>query len=369
MDPLYAALARLDAFAAVPEEALRASLPLWRVVNVKPGKVLWKQGRAADEIGLVHLGELDVVVHGTAISTVGPGTMIGEAAIFVSGASRRASLRASRPTQVLTLPSTALRQLDAAGSPLYDAILWHAIRTTASRCRALDLEISRIRKSNFAVRPPPEPTGFLARLWQRVRGPEPHAVALAPLAELFARHPALAHADPAIHARLAAAFVARPFRGGEVICRHGEVEDRVYVLAAGRADVLRIVEGSGNALLVARFEAGTIFGVHAFVEGGQRTASIVATEDGWVYAMDRATFDGLPADARRRWMEAILAVLVGQGQAASEALEAAIQVFTGRDPALMVSGAQPGVEGAWGALQGLRPGDPVPRLGAGKRGR
>lgn len=359
MEHLYAALARFDAFAAVPPEALRASLPHWRVLAVKPDRVLWKQGRPADELSLVHTGELEVVLDGTVIGKVGVGEMIGEMAIFLSGAVRMASLRASRATQVLALSSAALQQLRAAESPVYDALLRHALVTAANRCRNLDREIAQVRQGNFAAPPAREQASFLSRLWSRVRKPDPHATACAPLGELLALHPVLAHASESVRAALVAAFVARPFRRGDVMCRQDEQDDKVYVLAAGKADVLRELEASGAALLLSRFEPGTIFGVHTFAEGVPRTASVVATEDGWLYTMDRAAFLLLPREPRTVWIEAMVAVLAGQCHAAGQALQTAIHAFATRHPAMLPSQIDVPVEDAWGALQGLRPGDAV----------
>ncbi|MCY1058619.1 cyclic nucleotide-binding domain-containing protein [Nannocystis sp. SCPEA4] len=367
MEALFAALARIQAFAGVPEEELRASLPQWRVLSLKDERLLWKQGRPADELALVHAGSLDVIVNGTVIGKVGVGELIGETAIFLSGAVRMATLRASRPTQVLALPSAALQQLRAAGSPVYDALLRHALVTAAGRCRELDRQIAQVRQGNFAVPLAPEKAGFFSRLWQRVRQPPVTAIACPPLEELLAQHPVLAHSSEAVRAALVAAFTPRPFRRGDVVCRQGAEDDQVYVLAAGKADVMREIEASGSALLLARFEPGTIFGVFAFASGGPRTASIVATEDGWAYAMDGAAYRALAPEAQTLWMEAMLAVLLGQCRAADLALHAAIHAFATQHPALLPSMSDvPNVAGAWGALEGLRPGDDVMRVRAGK---
>lgn len=373
VEALLAALARFQAFADVPPEALRASLPHWRVLSLKEERLLWKQGRPADELAFVHAGGLEVILDGTEIGTVGVGEMVGETAIFLSGAVRMASLRASRATQVLALGSAALQQLRAEGSPVYDALLRHALLTASTRCRNLDRQIAQVRQGNFAVPETQEQAGFLARLWQRVRRPDPHTATCAPIDELLRQNPGLSHASAPVLAALAAAFVARPFRRGEVISRQGEQDDRIFILAGGKADLLRAIEASGAALLLSRFEPGTLFGVHAFAERGPRTASVVATEDGWIYVMDRATHDALPGEAKTVWMEAMLAVLLGQCRDASHALQSAIRAFATQHPALLPSMAErPRVESAWAALEGLRPGAVVARVGparpSGKKG-
>jgi CRP-like cAMP-binding protein len=362
MDALVLALSRFEIFRGVAPEALAASAPLWRVVLLKKGAVLWKQGRAADSLGLIQSGGLEVVVDGTVIAKAGVGEMIGETALFIRGAKRMASMLAPAMTQVLVLSTAGLHELRAQASPVYTAILHHALLTNVRRGHALDRQIAQVRQGNFTVPPPQEPAGLLSRLWQRVRQPQPELTACPPIEGLLLEHPALANSTPELRAPLIAAFKAQSFRRGEVIGRQGERDPRVFLLAAGTADVLRTIEDRGAALLLGRFEPGSIFGVNAFVESTERTASIVATSDGWIYALTRDAFEALPPEVRLVWMEVMLAVMVGQCQTAGRALQTAIHMFATKHEDLKASTIKPPVEGAWAALEGLQPGDSIAHM-------
>jgi CRP-like cAMP-binding protein len=358
VDPLFAALARFEAFAGVPPDALRASLPLWRTAQLRTRRILWKQGRPADSLALVHSGQLDVMVNGTVIDHVKAPAMVGEAAIFITGSQRIASLVAAETTVVIVLMSAGLRELRTRESPLYNAILDHAIVSTLRRCHQLDRQVAQFRQGNFAAPPAREQDHFISRLWNRIRPPpEPDRAGCPPLDGLLARQPALAD-QPKARAALASAFTVQHFRKGETIAREGDVDTRAFVLAAGRIDALRVVEDRGAALLLARFEPGSVFGVQALIESGPRTASMVATTDGWVYHIDQAAHRALPAEVRTAWLEAILAVLTAQCQTAGLALQSALVAFATRNEEAMPSMIiNPKLDSALGSLEGMNSSD------------
>ncbi len=357
-EPLFVALSRFEGFRGVSPDALRASLPLWSIIQLKTERILWRQGRPADSLAIVHSGGLSVIVNGTVLDRVPAGEMVGEAAIFITGSQRRASLSADEPTVVLSLSSGGLRQLRAQHSPLYAAILDHALVVTLRRIHQLDRQIAQFRQGNFAAPPAREQDHFLSRLWSRLRPPpEPDPAGCPPLDPLLARQSALA-GHPEARAALASSFQARPFRRGESIARQGDVDLRAFVLAAGNLDALRTIEERGAALLLARFEPGTIFGVQALIDGGPRAASIVATTDGWLYHIDQATSRGLAPEVRTVWMEAMLAVLTAQCAAASFTVQAALGAFATRhDDAMPSMVIAPQLNSALGSLEGLNPGD------------
>jgi hypothetical protein len=71
---------------------------------------------------------------------------------------------------------------------------------------------------------------------------------------------------------------------GRVVIRQRDAGDCVYVIDAGRYDV--IVDGH----LVNTLERGDIFGEIALIADVPRTATVAAVEDGRLLAIDRATF-------------------------------------------------------------------------------
>ncbi len=362
-DPLFVALSRFEGFRTVPPEALRASLTLWHITQLKTDRILWRQGRPADSLAIVHSGSLAVIVNGTVLEHVAAGAMVGEAAIFITGSQRMASLSADEPTIVISLSSGGLRQLRTQSSPLYTAILEHALLATLRRIHQLERQIGQLRQGNFAAPPAREQDHFLSRLWHRLRPPpEPDPSGCPPLDALLARQPALA-SHPEARAALAPSFQVQYFRRGESIAREGDVDLRAFVLAAGRLDAMRTVEERGAALLLARFEPGTIFGVQALIDGSSRAASIIATTDGWLYSIDQTAYRGLAPEVRTAWMEAMLAVLTAQCATASLAVQGALVAFATRhDEAMPSMIMNPKLDSALGSLEGLSPGDSMVEL-------
>lgn len=328
-DPLVNVLERLEPFKALAPGVLQASQPLWKRQQLKSGRMLWKQGRPADSIAVIASGSLDVMVNGTTIYQIDAPAMIGETALFFTGAQRISSISAATPTVVFTLGAVELRGLRAADSPLYAAILDQALVSTVRRARELDREIAMVHQGNFAVPPPREETTLLTRLWQRLRpAPAPEPTSCPPLAELLINRPLLA-GQPEVREALVSAFTPQSFRKGDLLARRGEPRgSKAFILAAGRVDALQTVEDNGAALLIGRFEAGTIFGVQALLAAGPRPVSLVATEDGWAYVMDKATHDRLAPAIRTAWLEEILAVLTDQCQSASELLQTSVGAFS-----------------------------------------
>lgn len=324
MDALLVALSRSVALRQVPERVLRASLPLWSVVDLRPGVLLWKQGRPADSLGIVIAGELDVVVDGTVIGQVEADEMIGEGAIFQREAARIASLRAGQRTQVVVLWSAGLRQLRGEHGPLYAAIVQHALQTAVHRGRALERRLVEVREANFVPPESPGSSGLLAKLWTLLR-PEPDPAGCPSLAPLLVGRPPLAQAAEAEREAVLRAFVPLSFRAGELLAREGEVDERVLVLATGAADCLR-----GQHELLGHLRPGTIVGVDGFAAGVPATASVVASDDGWVHALTREAFERLPASARSLAQELALAAALERCHAAAHALQGAIAMFAAR---------------------------------------
>jgi CRP-like cAMP-binding protein len=321
VDALLVALSKSVALREVPEAALCASLPLWSAVDLRPGMMLWRQGRPADALGLVQSGELEVVVDGTVIGRVGAGEMIGVGAIFQREATRIASLRADQRTRVLVLWSAGLRLLRGEQGPLYAAILRHALRVTVRRGRALERRLVQVREDNFvAPEEMPESSGLLARLWTLLRaGPDPSDCP--PLGPLLARRPPLSQVTESERAALLRAFTGQPFRAGDLLVREGEVDGRMLVLTAGAADVVR---AHPRHEWLGHLEPGAIVGVDGFA-GEAATTSIVATGDGWAHAIDRSACEQLPLA-----QELALAAALDRCHAAAHALQAAIAMFAAR---------------------------------------
>jgi uncharacterized protein YhbP (UPF0306 family) len=83
--------------------------------RAEPGEVVVRAGGPADKFFVVVEGEVEVVREGEgdqAVETVGPGHVIGESAIM-RGAARSATMRATKPTTLMSLDRQAFRTLVA----------------------------------------------------------------------------------------------------------------------------------------------------------------------------------------------------------------------------------------------------------------
>lgn len=76
---------------------------------------------------------------------------------------------------------------------------------------------------------------------------------------------------------------------GETLVRQGEEADSLYIVVTGRFDV-RI---AGRDEVVAEIGPGSPIGEIAFLAGGPRTATVIASRDSLVLKLGRSEFDGL----------------------------------------------------------------------------
>lgn len=95
----------------------------------------------------------------------------------------------------------------------------------------------------------------------------------------------------ALHAVAAAMKPVEQARG-EFVIRTGEAADRVYVVVAGRLEVIRNFE-DGRAEPVAEMVPGDVLGEIALVRGGPRTRSIRCATRSILLALDKADFERL----------------------------------------------------------------------------
>ena len=86
----------------------------------------------------------------------------------------------------------------------------------------------------------------------------------------------------------------RALVAGDVLVRHGEGVDAVFVVISGGLDAL--TPGSRGQSLVGHVDAGQVVGEVAAVAGGNRTATLVATEPTEVAVIERAGFEAWLAE-------------------------------------------------------------------------
>lgn len=143
---------------------------------------------------------------------------------------------------------------------------------------------------------------------------------------------AFAALGPEARAALEAAARLVPIRGGELLVRHGEPADTLYIVATGR---FHVVLPGGR--VVAEIEAGEPIGELAFFAGGTRTADVRAGRDSTVFALTRESWLRI-TDAHRSIADGILAE-IARRLARTTTQSAAMPARPGRVLALLPAGA------------------------------
>jgi MFS family permease len=110
-----------------------------------------------------------------------------------------------------------------------------------------------------------------------------HAIAPAEEQELIERVPMFGPLSLAVKERLAAGLSSVSVAAGEVVINAGDVGDRFYIVGGGE---LEIDAGSRPAVAV----ANDYFGEIALLRDLPRTATVAATRDSRLFALNRATF-------------------------------------------------------------------------------
>jgi CRP-like cAMP-binding protein len=83
----------------------------------------------------------------------------------------------------------------------------------------------------------------------------------------------------------------RRFAAGDAVVRQGDAAHTLFLITRGVIAV-HVGEGPGDRR-VASFSAGTMVGGMAFIDGGPRSATLVAEGDVECAALERAEFEGL----------------------------------------------------------------------------
>jgi CRP/FNR family transcriptional regulator, cyclic AMP receptor protein len=85
---------------------------------------------------------------------------------------------------------------------------------------------------------------------------------------------------------LAARTVRTAFSRGKELLVQGEIGDRLLILVEGTARVV-LMTANGREIVLAYAEPGAVLGEIALLDGGERTASVIATSDGTALQLGR----------------------------------------------------------------------------------
>lgn len=129
-------LSTLSFFAGFDRHALDKIAAMGEPVEVESGAVITQQGEVGREAYVVTSGEVQVLVNGHAIATVGPGSVLGEMALL-DLRPRSATLVAQTPVELMAFDAKQFRRiLDE-----MPADARAALEAQDSRFRAENLEI------------------------------------------------------------------------------------------------------------------------------------------------------------------------------------------------------------------------------------
>jgi uncharacterized membrane protein len=109
-------------------------------------------------------------------------------------------------------------------------------------------------------------------------------------AQLLAEVPFLQLLDDKDRAALAADLDVVRFPAGKVLFNYGDPGDSLYVIRSGEVEVF-FKDDTGERIVLETAKAGEVFGELSLLDGGPRTASVVATQDLEALRVDRANLD------------------------------------------------------------------------------
>ncbi len=330
MNAIADKLSSIPFFKEIALSEIEATARFWSPARLRATERLWQQGSAAHEVAVLMTGELQANYDGVEVGRVQPGELVGEVSAFIVGGRRSATVTAREDSQVLRLPSSALRTLRREGSGVYQAMLLQALQVLVRRIRQTDRQIAQITTGTVSAPARTQPS-TLKRWWRAIRPGGPKT-SCPPLENVLRRQPGLQGADDDAISTIAAAFQQQPVEENEIIFLEGEQGAAGYIVADGSVDVLRHVRGA-RAELLATLRPEDQFGMNTLVESGVRSASCVAGSAGWLYRMDAADFHRLEGEARLLWHENVLSSLATQIRNANAALRRAKQGLPVQPPA------------------------------------
>lgn len=278
LPPAFAGLAEADAL-----EAAGFLQPL----AVEAGDVVMEQGEEDFTLAFVVQGAVQLTADGVKVGAAASRDMLGEVELFAQ-IPRSCGAVASAPTHLSVLAYEHWQELCSRGNPAVYNVERAAHRRISERTRYLNEHIAEFtRGTPFSL--PPRKTGLvgsLSRLFGGSRSPTVDVAAFLQQSPLFG------WADPTQLAEIAHGFKAERFEAGSVLCKQGDVGDRVFLLAEGEVDVVVMI-GQGHAERIATLGAGQAFGDASLAQNAPRSASCVCQQDVIALTMTREKYGAL----------------------------------------------------------------------------
>ena len=110
-------------------------------LRVTTDELVFLEGEAGDWFCIVAEGEVEVSQHGVVLTTIERGGHFGELAL-ITDAVRSATVRAVRPTTLLTISREAIAWLVSHDHALATKILWGLLANLAERVKTLSTQLT-----------------------------------------------------------------------------------------------------------------------------------------------------------------------------------------------------------------------------------
>lgn len=279
------------------------------------GTTVLQAGAAGTSVLALIDGALEVRSGGVALATVHPGELVGELALF-DASPRTADVVALVPSRVLEIPRAAYEELRDTAHPVAANLERVVTVQQASRLRQMDDRIAQLSRGGpRRSRLPGQ--DFFARVTAAFgRGGRFDPIGVDGAAAWRASG-LMDDVPDQVLVELASRFAVRVCGSGHMLTTEGQPGDDLWLIEAGRVDVLVATDDDAVQVL-SEVGPGALIGAAALVDGGSRTASCVATSRVVALQLDREGWDELGHDPtllgsalRRAMIRALASQLAG----------------------------------------------------------
>lgn len=257
-------------FELVGREELVELLRLLRPVNLVSGEVLFTEGEVGTAMWVLGPGaEVQLTAAGRPLATLAAGETLGEMAL-IDDAPRSATATVTRGAGAYRIEAIDFDVLRDQHRPCAFQLLRKMAKDMCLRLRMTSVQIV---PEGVGQPEPPQPTA--KELGTRL--PPGTLDEFAPLRDTPAT----------VRLALSQKLTERHLAPGELVFREGERSDAIYLLVDGEVETRR----HGTAFV--RLGAGSLFGLVSTIDGGDRSASVVARTGARVWRLAVSDFDFL----------------------------------------------------------------------------
>jgi CRP-like cAMP-binding protein len=300
------------AFAGLDDDDALLVSAMLQPLSVEAGEVLMEAGEEDYTLAFITSGTVQLLDGDVRIGGAGARDMLGEVELF-GQMPRVANAVASSPVQLQALSYDNWVQLCDSDSAVVHNVERFSHRRLGDRLRWLNEGIAE-RSKGTAFELHPRGKGLIGRLSGFLGGGGGGRVSSVDRASVLAASPLFDWAQPEIIERIAQSFAVERFDAESMLCKQGEVGDKVFLIAEGSVDVVVFI-GKDKAETIATLGPGQAFGDASLASNAPRSASCVSHENVVALTMGRDDYGALFAlnDAGGSvFRQAMLKNLIGQ---------------------------------------------------------